>query len=253
MWQHASTPPGREQLFTFLEWLVGQCSKAGVVFRMQTEATPELLRAMNADLIAVSPGSEPVESSLPGADLPHVHPATAALEGRIPIGERVVVIGGGGIGVEIAPFLARRWQMRSEVLDFLDDYEALADNDREILDRKGHHVTLVSRQRRLGGSVGGSTRWVLGKEAAIAGVEILANAVAKEITASEVVVEKGNEEIRIPADTVFLATGLNPDTRLYEQLTASKVAPRVELIGDPEQAMHAIESVSQAFRLALEV
>jgi len=131
--------------------------------------------------------------------------------------------------------------------------QALADNDREILDRKGHHVTLVSRQRRLGGSVGGSTRWVLGKEVAIAGVEILVNAVAKEITASEVVVEQGNEEIRIPADTVFLATGLNPDTRLYEQLTASKAAPRVELIGDPEQAMHAIESVSQAFRLALEV
>ncbi len=31
-----------------------------------------------------------------------------------------------------------------------------------------------------------------------------------------------------------------PDPRLYEQLTASKAAPRVELIGDPEQAPHAL-------------
>ena len=253
MWQHASTPPGREQLFTFLEWLVGQCAKAGVAFRMQTEATADLLRAMNADLIAVSPGSEPVESSLPGADLPHVHPATAALEGRIPIGERVVVIGGGGIGVEIAPFLAKRWEIRPEVVEFLEDYEAFTDNDRAIVDRKGHRVTLVSRQRRLGGSVGGSTRWVLAKEASIAGVEILNNAVAQEITTEGVVVLQGNEKTIVPADTVFLATGLKPNTRLHDELTAAKVAPRIELIGNPEHAMHAIESVSQAFRLALEV
>src|SRR5690606_39070615 len=188
MWQHASAPPGREQLFAFLEWLVGQCMKAGVAFRMDTEATPELLRAMKADLIAVSPGSEPVDSTLPGSDLPHVHPATAALEGRVPIGERVVIIGGGGIGVEIAPFLAKRWGIRPEVVELLEDYEACADNDRAIGDRKGHRGTLVSRQRRRGGSVGGSTRWVLAKEASIAGVELLNNAVAQEITTEGVVV-----------------------------------------------------------------
>ena len=44
----------------------------------------------------------------------------------------------------------------------------------------------------------------------------------KEITASEVVVEQGNEEIPSPPTPCSLATGLNPDTRLYEQLTASK-------------------------------
>ena len=253
MWQHASAPPGREQLFAFLEWLVGQCTKAGVVFKMETEATPKLLRSMAADVVAVSPGSEQAQATLPGSDLPHVYPATAALEGRIHIGERVVIIGGGGIGVEIAPFLARRRELRPEVLEFLLDYEAFSDNDREILERKGHQVSLVSRQRRLGGSVGGSTRWVLAKEASIAGVELITNAVAKEITTDGVVVLQGNEEKFIPADTVFLATGLRPNTKLYDELTAAVVAPRIEQIGNPEHAMHAIESVSRAFRLALEV
>ncbi len=253
MWQHASAPPGREQLFTFLEWLVGQCTKAGVEFRMQTEATPELVRSMSPDVVAVSPGSEPMDSMLPGSDLPHVYPATAALEGRVPIGYRVVIIGGGGIGVEIASFLARRGQLNSEVLEFLGDYKALSDNDREIIDRKGHDVTLVSRQRRLGGSVGGSTRWVLSKEVVNAGVRVLTNYVAKEITVEGVVVEHKNEETLIPADTVFLATGLRPNTALYDSLSAARVAPRIELIGNPEHAMHAIESVSQAFSLALEV
>ncbi|MCZ2098933.1 MAG: FAD-dependent oxidoreductase [Anaerolineae bacterium] len=252
MWQHASAPPGREQLFTFLEWLVDQCKKAGVVFQLRTEATPELLRSINADVVAVSPGSEPVRSSLPGSELSHVHPATAALEGRVAIGERVVIVGGGGIGLEVASFLARRWQLDPATDQFLEDYDAFAENDLEILNRKGHHVTLVSRQRRLGGSVGGSTRWVLNKEALIAGVKIVANSVAKEITAEGVIVENNNEDVLIPADTVLLATGLRPDTTLYRELLAAQVAPTIKLIGNPEHAMHAIESVSEAFRLALE-
>lgn len=253
MWHHASTPPGREQLFVFLEWLVVQCNKAGVKFQLETEATPESIRAMGVDVVAVSPGSDPVVPDLPGVDLPHVHPATAALEGRIQIGPRVVIIGGGGIGVEVAPFLARRWEIRPEVMEFLDDYDALVDNDREIVGRKGHHVTLISRQRRLAGSVGASTRWVLSKEATIAGVEILNNAVAEEITPEGVIVEKGNERFLVPADTVLLASGLKPNTELYERMSIANVAPKVELIGDPQQAMHAIESVSHAFRLAVEV
>jgi hypothetical protein len=57
----------------------------------------------------------------------------------------------------------------------------------------------------------------------------------------------------IPADTVFLATGLKPNTELYERLKSLNVAPQIALIGDPAHAMHAIESVSQAFRLALEI
>ncbi|MCZ2076255.1 MAG: FAD-dependent oxidoreductase [Bryobacterales bacterium] len=253
MWQHASAPRGREQLFTFLEWLVGQCKKVGVEFRIGTEATPELLRSMSPDFVAVSSGSDPVDSTLPGSDLSHVYPATVALEGHVPIGDRVVVIGGGGIGIEIASFLARRWQLDSEVFEFLDNYAAFADNDREIIERRGHHVTLVSRQRRLGGSVGGSTRWVLNKEASIAGVQMLTNSVAKKITTEGVIVEQRNEEVLIPAETVFLATGLQPNTSVYDELLAAKVAPKIELIGNPEEAMHAIESVSQAFRLALEL
>ena len=119
--------------------------------------------------------------------------------------------------------------------------------------RKGHHVTLVSRQRQLAGSVGASTRWVLSKEALIAGVNILTNAVAQRITTDGVFVLQGEEETLIPADTVFLATGLKPNTELYERLKSLNVAPQIALIGDPAHAMHAIESVSQAFRLALEI
>lgn len=253
MWHHASAPVGREPLFTFLEWLMTQCAKAGVRFRMQTDATPELLRSMSLDVLAVSPGSDPVVPDIPGADLPHVHPAVTALEGHISIGRRVVIVGGGGIGVEIAPFLARRFDVRPEVLEFLEHYEGFADNDREVLAGERHEVTLLSRQKRIGGSVGGSTRWVLAKEVSIAGVKVITGAAVREITPSEVRYECEGLAQSVPADTVFLATGLRPNYSLYEKLRSEGVAAEVHLIGDPEAAMHAIDSVTKAFRLAVSV
>jgi len=253
MWHHAAAPVGREPLFSFLEWLMTQCSKAGVRFRMETEATAELLRSMRLDVVAVSPGSDPITPDIPGADLPHVYPAVAALEGHIPLGRRVVIVGGGGIGVEIAPFLARRFDVRPEVIEFLEHYEAFADNDREILKRDGHEVTLLSRQKRIGGSVGGSTRWVLAKEVSIAGVNVVTGAAVQEITPHEVRFEQNGLAKAIPADTVLLATGLRPNYSLYEKLNSEGVATEVHLIGDPEAAMHAIDSVTKAFRLAVAV
>ena len=253
MWHHASAPVGREPLFSFLEWLVTQCSNAGVRFRMETEATAALLKALGPDVVAVSPGSDPVVPDVPGADLPHVHPAISALEGHLPLGRRVVIVGGGGIGVEIAPFLARRFEVRPEVLEFLEHYDAYADNDRDILAGRGHEVTLLSRQKRIGGTVGGSTRWVLAKEVSIAGVNVITGAAVREITESEVRYEREGLMHAVPADTVLLATGLRPNYVLYERLKSAQVAPEVHLIGDPEAAMHAIDSVTKAFRLAVAV
>ena len=251
MWHHASAPPGREPLFSFLEWLYTQCADAGVRFRMQTEATPALAREMAADVVAVSPGSDPLIPDVPGVDLPHVHPAIAALEGRIALGKRVVIIGGGGIGVEIAPFVARRFSVGPEVLEFLEHWEGYADDDRDIIARAGHEVTLLSRQKRIGGTVGGSTRWVLAREAEISGVKVVTGAAVREITPDAVRYEQGGLLHSVAADTVLLATGLKPNTALYETFKAAEAAPEVHLIGDPQAAMHAIDSVSKAFRLAL--
>ena len=57
----------------------------------------------------------------------------------------------------------------------------------------------------------------------------------------------------VPADTVLLATGLRPNYALFERLKGSGVAREVHLIGDPDAAMHAINAVTKAFRLALAV
>ena len=252
MWHQASHPPGREELFKFLEWLVHSVKQAGVKIRLGAEATEALVRKEHPDVIVVSAGSEPVLPDIPGADLPNVMSAIDALKGGARIGERVVIIGGGGIGAEIAPYLARRWTLRPDVVEFLQESGAL-EPESPYLTKRGHKVTLITRQNRPGGSIGGSTRWVVVKELEHAGVRTICGVVPRCITDRGVVISRRNEEELIEADTVLIAAGLRPNLDLYHSLTEQKLAPEIYTIGDPRLASHAIHTVKEAFKLALRI
>lgn len=252
MWHHASYPVGREELFNFLQWLTHSVKQAGVDIRIGTEATEARLRAEEFDVLIVSTGSEPSIPDIPGVDRPNVLPAVRALEKADDIGEKVVIIGGGGIGAEIAPYLAKRWSLRAEVVEFLNEYGAFEPASPHYK-RRGHDVSLVTRQKRPGGSIGGSTRWVVVKELEHAGVKTYCGVVPKRITEDGVVISDRGEERLLEADTVLLATGLKPKLDLYESLKAKNVAPEVYRVGNPELASHAIHTVKEAFKLALSI
>ena len=252
MWHQASCPPGREELFNFLEWLVHSVKQAGVQIHLGTEATEALIRDERPDAVVVSAGSEALMLDIPGADRPNVMSAIHALEGGAQIGEKVVIIGGGGIAVEVAPYLAKRWTLRPDVIEFLQEYAAL-DPASLYLTKRGHKVTLVTRQNRLGGSIGGSTRWVVVKELENAGVRTICGAVPICITDQGVVISRRNDQELIEADNVLVAAGLRPNLDLYKRLANEKVAPEVYSIGDPQFASHAIHTVKEAFKLALRI
>jgi 2,4-dienoyl-CoA reductase (NADPH2) len=181
-----------------------------------------------------------------------VLPAIRAFDPHAAIGERVVIIGGGGIGAEIAPYLARRWTLGPEVVEFLDDYAALPPGN-PYLGTRGHQVTLVTRQKRPGGSIGGGTRWVVVKELEHAGVTSVCGARTVEITDHGVVIEQAGKTQTLPADTVLIAGGLQPDLALYEALRSAGVAPQVHAVGEPELASHAIHTIKAAFRVAMSI
>ena len=253
MWQHAAAPPGREELFGFLQWLVHEARRLGVDIRVGTEATPEILAELEADVIAVSTGSEPDIPDIPGGDGPNVITATEALEGHAKIGDRVVIVGGGGIAIEVAPFLANREKLPADIAAFLREYGAINDEDEWIFDHRGHDVTMTTRQNRIGGSVGPFTRWVLAKEIEHAGVNVVTGATVQKITPEGVIVERNGTSELIAADTVLIAGGLKPDRRLYDKIKDSNLAGEVLAIGGPGVAQHAAHAVRDAYRQALEI
>lgn len=84
-------------------WYVNELKDLGVKISLNTEATPELLRQRGAEAVIFAIGSEPL---MPGA-IPGIHSAKSAactdvLLGKRKVGSRVVIVGGGLVGAEMA-------------------------------------------------------------------------------------------------------------------------------------------------------
>lgn len=247
-WRVAYAPPGREELFQFVAWLTKEVIRAGVRVHLNTPATPEQLAAMEPDVAIIATGGAPRKPALPGAELPNVVTAEAVLEGETEVGPRVVVVGAGGVGVETALFIARRWQLSGDAQRFLAEFDALLPEARTEYAQSRHQITLVGRNRRIGAGLGPGTRWVLRAELEYAGVRCLAETEVVAIHSDGVEVQSAQGRQKLPFDTVVLAVGYEADQKLAEALKPR--IPTVYVVGDAVDVNHAVEAVGQAFEIA---
>ena len=87
-------------------YLKHMVEKRGIPVLLNTDASRDFVRAQAPDVIIVATGASPVKPRFPGIDGPNVICA-AEMYGQLDkVGENVVLIGGGLVGVETALFLA---------------------------------------------------------------------------------------------------------------------------------------------------
>ncbi len=103
----------------FRDYLICQCEKAGVKFRLNTTATRAMLDDMDPDAVIVAVGGEPVLPRIPGIDGSNVITAEEALHHPEKTGKRVVIIGGGLVGCETAIVLGEKGH-QVHVVEFSD-------------------------------------------------------------------------------------------------------------------------------------
>ena len=94
-------------LVKFADYMAGQVAKSNVTVRLNTVATPELLKAENYDEVIVAIGAEPAYPNIPGIRRLNVIPAIETVKEEVNMSHKVVVVGGGEIGVEMGLHLAK--------------------------------------------------------------------------------------------------------------------------------------------------
>lgn len=83
-------------------WYQRQLQRLPVDVHLNTEMTPERLKEMTPDVIILANGSTPIMPSVPGIDSDKVVSCMDAFAHPEKIGQKVVVIGGGLVGCEMA-------------------------------------------------------------------------------------------------------------------------------------------------------
>jgi 2,4-dienoyl-CoA reductase-like NADH-dependent reductase (Old Yellow Enzyme family)/thioredoxin reductase len=211
--------PGKAAMQRPLKALLHQATHAGAEIRTGIQAAMPLLEELAPDVVILATGASPVMLDVPG--LQDAVTGNQVLAGQTDTGGRVLVIGGGLVGIELAEFLAERGK-RVTIVELLDDVA----RDMEMITRK---LTM--------------------KRLANLPVEIRTGAAITRFADAHATIrtEQGSEEIG-PFDSVVVAVGTRPNLELHESLSASGV--ELHVVGDALESGQIMGAVRSAWQVA---
>jgi pyruvate/2-oxoglutarate dehydrogenase complex dihydrolipoamide dehydrogenase (E3) component len=145
----ACRPPGKGDIAPFTDHLVYRVKKLGVEIILNETVSPELLERINPDAAIIATGSAPVIPSIPGLSEVTFLTSDQVLQGSEFDGKRVVIIGGGSVGCEVAELLCEQ-QKKVTVIEILDDVARDMDKINKlplIMSLEDHGVRLMTKTR----------------------------------------------------------------------------------------------------------
>ena len=221
--QYARIPSDKWEIGYLIDYLTGQVMDLGVNIVLNKEADCKSIIDEGADAVILATGSIPCGLPVKCTDGADIITPLDFLSGRKTAGENVVVIGGGTIGCEIAGMLAAG----------------------------GKSVRILEMMERVGRDIGPTERFIIMSSLKKQGVAIEAATRAVEITGAGVMaVQAGNTRL-FEADTVIVATGMQPYNEL--SLRLADTAGEFYTIGDCVEPKKIGEAVKSGYRTALSI
>jgi len=243
----AGAPPGREEFAQLAEDLARQVGGHDIEVLLQTEVDEGFVQQQQADVVLLATGGQSIRPTISGAERPQVLQAWEVLAGQTQPGRRVVIIGGGAVGVETALALAEVGTLSAEALKFLLVHGAESHQDLlELATRGTHEVILVEMLKDLGGNFGKTTRWGMLQDLKRYGVQTRVATKVIEITETGVIIEEASGRQELTADSVVLAVGTQPHNPLQQRLQQQGISCQV--IGDAGQVGMVIDAIHQGFK-----
>jgi 2,4-dienoyl-CoA reductase (NADPH2) len=216
----AAVIPGKEDYGLSLKSYEAQLAAAGVEIKTGVVVGPEALKRENFDEVIVSTGVRPRLIDIPGGDDPRVVGYTKILDGTVKAGDRVVVIGGGGIGHDVALFLAMETNGRRQTRK--EFFERWGINGKQKAHAARRQITMVKRSPgAFGRTLGKSTGWILRQELKDLKVRQLAEARYLKIDAEGLHLALPDRIEVLPADTIVVCAGQESDRAIADHITAN--------------------------------
>lgn len=218
----ACRAPFKQEISKWIVYLLNECSRYGVDIRYETEATSDVIKAEQPDVVLLATGAEPFVLQVEGKE--SMIQANDVLSGKVPIpGGNVAVIGGGMVGMETAEYVLHhaRGTARVTLIEMLDGIgQGMVPNNL---------VPTMARFKQEN-------------------VQMITGAKVKSIEAGTITVDTKQGEVKYPGFThIVCAVGSKSWNPLYEEI---KDTYETYVIGDAKEVAQALEAVRAAYELA---
>ena len=254
----AKMVPGKEEFHGLIAWYETMLKERGVEVRLGREASAHDLRGF--DEVIVATGVLPRDPEIPVEGEAHVVSYVDILTGREVAGDRVAVIGAGGIGFDVSEFLTTDESPTEHLPDWMKEWGVTdPEMHRSGLAPEGpqpapavRKVSLFQRKsERPGKRLGKTTGWIHRASLQMKGVTMVGGVTYVKIDAEglHIVRQDGTPEV-VPCDTVVLCAGQVSDRRLADALAADGVTAHVIGGADVAAELDAKRAIDQGARLA---
>ena len=247
--------PGKEEFAESIRYYRKQIELTGVDLRLETRASADDLTAF--DDVVLATGVRPRVPELPGIDHPTVCTYAELVTGTASAGERVAVIGAGGIGIDVCAFLLHdpsptldlaEWRREWGVTDPADTPGGVTRPQPSPARRQ---VTLLQRKDTpIGKGLGKTSGWVHKAGLRAKGVEQLTGVTYERIDDEGLHITVDGAPRVLAVDTIVVCAGQEPVRDLVDGLGSD--GPAVHVIGGADVAaeLDAKRAIKQGTELA---
>ena len=191
--------------------------------RLNTEVTPALARELQPDVIVAALGARPAIPPIPGIDGPNVTVAEKVYMEPEKVGKKLVILGGGLVGCELAIFMAGL----------------------------GREVTILEMAPSLNSGTNLLQGSSINLEIKRLGIDVRLNTKVTKVTSEGVTGEGKDGEAFFPADTVVCALGMKPNRE--EAAALALCAPEYHVLGDCVIPATVYQATNAAYFEALDI
>ncbi|MBP6116962.1 MAG: NADPH-dependent 2,4-dienoyl-CoA reductase [Neisseriaceae bacterium] len=254
----AKTIPGKPEFNETLRYYDAMLKQHQVTVKLEHTVKPEDVQGF--DEVVVATGIKPRSIELDGLPHPKVLSYLDVLQAKQPIGQRVAIIGTGGIGFDMAEYLSQNGADSALDKDlFLQEWAVDATlaapgglSSKPKLPQSARDIWLLQRRSgSVGKTLGKTTGWIHRTTLKLRGVNMLSDVAYEKVDDAGLHIKVGEEAHVLPVDQVIVCAGQVPNQAFADALQH----PSVHVIGGAHdaKALDAKLAIRAGTKLALSI